>query len=55
MTQTQRDDRPTQKTRPKKGEPIDIRIPTGDEIEDALVKVVTPRGDSNEPRKDKGR
>lgn len=33
---------PTQQTQPQKGEPIEIPVPTRDEIEDALAKVSQP-------------
>ena len=33
---------PTQETRPVKGEPITIPVPTRDEIDDALAKIAQP-------------
>lgn len=33
---------PTQRTQPAKGEPIEIPVPTRDEIDDALAKVSRP-------------
>jgi len=35
-------DEPTQETRPKEGEPVEIPIPTRGEIEDALGKIAQP-------------
>ena len=36
-------ERPTQKTQPKEGEPIDIPVPTRDEIDAALQAVAKPQ------------
>jgi hypothetical protein len=33
---------PTQRTRPKRGEPITIPVPTRDEIDQALAKITQP-------------
>jgi hypothetical protein len=33
---------PTQQTQPKKGEPIEIPVPTRDEIDQALAKIAKP-------------
>ena len=33
---------PTQQTQPKKGEPIEIPVPTRGEIDDALAKAAQP-------------
>ena len=35
-------DKPTQQTQPKVGEPITIPVPTRDEIDDALAKISKP-------------
>ena len=45
----QNDDEPTQKTHPKKGEPIEIPIPTREEVFRDLGKVAKPR---KPPKKD---
>ena len=39
----QNGDQPTQKTQPKKGEPIEIPIPTREEVFRDLEKVAKPR------------
>lgn len=41
-------DEPTQKTRPKKGEPIEIPIPTDDQIERDFTKIATAKRDDED-------
>ncbi len=36
-------DEPTQPTQPKKGDPVDIPVPTRDEVFGDLAKVAKPR------------
>jgi len=42
-------DEPTQPTQPKKGEPVEIPIPTRDEVFGDLAKVAKPRKRSTPP------
>jgi hypothetical protein len=42
-------DGPTQDTQPKEGEPVDIPIPTRDEVFRDLGKVAKPNGKKNPP------
>lgn len=41
-------DEPTQKTRPKKGEPIDIPIPSEEQVAQDFLKVATATQDDDE-------
>ena len=41
-------DQPTQKTQPKKGEPITIPIPSKDRIERDFTKIATPKHDDED-------
>ena len=42
---------PTQRTRPKKGEPIEIPVPTRGEIDDAIAKVSRPLPESTKKKR----
>jgi hypothetical protein len=45
------DEEPTQKTQPKKGEPIEIPVPDREAILDALRKVAKPQPRAKDQRR----